>query len=56
MHPMDIKRSIESISIESIEPEGPSEGLPFGLRNLRRIWALVDDLLDAVIDNQKEIE
>ncbi|KAL8896042.1 MAG: hypothetical protein Q9192_003298 [Flavoplaca navasiana] len=43
-------------SIESIEPEGPPEGLPLGLRNQRRIWALVDDLLDAVIDNEKERE
>ncbi|KAL9632125.1 MAG: hypothetical protein Q9204_003922 [Flavoplaca sp. TL-2023a] len=43
-------------SVESIEPDGPPEGLPLSMRNQRRIWALVDDLLDAVIGNKKEIE
>ncbi|KAI4181565.1 MAG: hypothetical protein L6R41_006552 [Letrouitia leprolyta] len=34
-------------SIAILEPEGVFEDVPEGIRNQRRIWALVDDLLDA---------
>ncbi|KAL8723153.1 MAG: hypothetical protein Q9225_000494 [Loekoesia sp. 1 TL-2023] len=41
-------------SLEIIEPGKVIEGLPLGFRNQRRIWALVEDLLDAEIG--KEVE
>lgn len=40
-------------SIDLIEPLGVFEDVPLGLRNQRRIWALVDDLLDEVVEERR---
>lgn len=42
-------------SIEIIEPGNVIADLPPGLRNQRRIWALVDDLLDTEVKEGMEV-
>ncbi|KAL9579387.1 MAG: hypothetical protein Q9203_006715 [Teloschistes exilis] len=40
-------------SMDVIEPLGVFEDVPLGLRNQSRIWALVDDLLDEVVEERR---
>ncbi|KAL8662336.1 MAG: hypothetical protein Q9202_004794 [Teloschistes flavicans] len=39
-------------SMDIIKPLGVFEDMPLELRNQRRIWALVDDLLDEVVEEE----